>query len=126
MSAKAILDFLCSKIKDQDRIGVVVSTDLSSAFDTVDHNILTRKLHHYGVRYEPLNLLKSYLSIRTQYVKIQHKRSRITTSLNCSVIQGSKLSGLLYNVYTNEVPLVHKLLKDQDFMENVIKEEINN
>ena len=38
------------------------------------------------------------------------------------MIQGSKLSGLLYNVYTNEVPLVHKLMKDQEIMENILKE----
>ena len=28
------------------------------------------------------------------------------------MIQGSKLSGLLYNLYTNEVPIVHEIMKD--------------
>ena len=30
------------------------------------------------------------------------------------MIQGSKLSGLLYNLYLNEVPLVHKLMRDPE------------
>ena len=30
------------------------------------------------------------------------------------MIQGSKLSGLLYNIYTNEVPMVHEIMKDPE------------
>ena len=32
--------------------------------------------------------------------------------MNCSVIQGSKLSGLLYTLYTNEIPLLHTLMNN--------------
>ena len=32
---------------------------------------------------------------------------------NCSVIQGGKMSGTLYTLYTNEVPLVHKLIENK-------------
>ena len=36
-------------------------------------------------------------------------------SNDCSVIQGSKLSGILYTIYTNEIPMIHTLMKDEIF-----------
>ena len=37
------------------------------------------------------------------------------------MIQGSKMSRTLYTLYTNEVPLLHKLLEDKDCMEKKLK-----
>merc|ERR1712240_747463 len=34
---------------------------------------------------------------------------------NLIIIQGSKLSGILYTIYTNEIPLIHTLMKDEIF-----------
>ena len=36
-------------------------------------------------------------------------------SPNCSVVQGSKLSSVLYNIYTNEIPLLYKLVNDKTY-----------
>ena len=49
--------------------------DLSKGFDTLDHNTLLHKLHHYGIRETPLKLLKSYLSNRQQFVEVNETRS---------------------------------------------------
>ena len=83
---------------------------MSAAYDTIDNKILLQILEHYGIRGSPLKLIKSYLKDRKQFVEIEIFRSQILESLECSVIQGSKLSGLFYTIYTNEIPLLYKLL----------------
>ena len=40
MTAKIVLDHHCHKCLDDDKLGVVLTTDFSSAFDAVDHSIL--------------------------------------------------------------------------------------
>ena len=52
------------------KISTVIETDLSAVFDTVDHDILISKLDHYRIRGKFLNIIKSFLSDRSQYVSI--------------------------------------------------------
>ena len=87
-----------------------MSTDLSAAFDTVDHVILLAKLKYYGFTGLELKLMTSYLKNRQQYTDINCKKSETIKCLPCGVVQGSKLSGILYTIYTNEVPILHKIL----------------
>ena len=93
---------------ENDKTTAILTTDLSSCYDTIDHRILLRKLEHYGVRDNELKLFESYLSERYQYVEIETFKSEIKKCNDYSVIQGSKLSGLLYNIYTNELPLLNR------------------
>ena len=43
--------------------------DLSKAFEIVDHQILFKKLHFYGIRYKTLKWFSSYLSNKKQCIR---------------------------------------------------------
>ena len=60
-------------IHDNNEYSCCVFLDLTKTFDTVDHNILIKKLEtNFGIRGAPLNLIKNYLKNRHQYVKISN------------------------------------------------------
>ena len=56
---------------DKKQITAVLFLDLQKAFDTVSHEILLKKLYHYGVRGKAHQLLKSYLTGRKQCTKVK-------------------------------------------------------
>ena len=72
-------------------------TDLSKGFHCIDHKLLIAKLFCYGVSPSALNLIYSYLSNKTQRIKINDSFSRLS-SIEHGVPQGSVLSPLLFNI----------------------------
>ena len=60
---------------DKGNLAIGVFVDFQKAFDTVNHEILLRKLEHYGILGTAKNWFSSYLSKRKQSVSIANETS---------------------------------------------------
>ena len=81
----------------------MISIDLQKAFDTVNHDILLKKMEFIGLYEETTKWFKSYLSNRKFKVHIKNTISE-PEDLICGVPRGSILGPLLFLLCINHMP----------------------
>jgi retron-type reverse transcriptase len=83
---------------DQKSVTALILLDLSKAFDSVHHQTLLNKLRHIGASLEEVKWFESYLTGRSQFVRIG---TSVSSSLDIThgVPQGAILSPLLFSIY---------------------------
>ena len=77
--------------------------DLKKAFDTVDHNILKKKLKIKGIRGLSYDLISSYLANRYQFTSVNSQKSD-KNIIDYGFPQGSTLGPILFLLYINDLP----------------------
>ena len=100
-STKLSVVNLCNallKSLDEGKITIGIFIDFQKAFDTINHDILIRKLSHYGIRGTALQWFANYLFNRFQFVKYREVHSSYK-EISCGVPQGSVLGPSLFLIY---------------------------
>ena len=82
---------------------IIFRKRLEKAFDTIDHEIILRKLANYEVDPNALRFFASYLCNRSQKCTVNGALSS-ASKLTCEVLQGSILGPLFFLIYINDLP----------------------
>ena len=101
LAALELIDRLLNQLNAR-KIPTNLYLDLSKAFDSISHDILLDKLRYYGVTDGSIQLLKSYLSNRKQYVQIDGVMSSMQY-IQTGIPQGSIVGPLLFSIYINDI-----------------------
>ena len=81
----------------------MILIDLQKAFDTIDHDILLKKLSAIGFSNHTIGWFKTYLSNRLFRVNLGNCYSD-PSNITCGVPQGSILGPLMFLIHVNDMP----------------------
>lgn len=98
---EAFLDRVSQDLNDGKTVAALF-LDVCKAFDTVNHDLLLRKIYAIGVRGHVFDWFCSYLSERQQCVRIGSELSGFQC-VESGVPQGSILGPILFIIYMNDI-----------------------
>ena len=90
------------KALDNHHVAGALLTDLSKAFDCLNHELLIAKLNAYGFDKPSLSFIYNYLSHRKQRTKVKTALSSWSDIIS-GIPQGSIIGPLLFNIYLNDI-----------------------
>ena len=90
------------KALDKRNVAGAFLTDLSKAFDCLNHELLIAKLEAYGFSHSALEYIYNYLSNRKHRTKVNNSFS-MWADIISGVPQGSILGPLIFNIYMNDI-----------------------
>ena len=94
---------------NQGKSTLLVTVDISAAFDTVNHQMLLERYSNlFGLKDMVLSWFASYLSRRTQAVQVGTEVSSVV-EMDCGFAQGSTLGGPKYTMFSTPLDELFKL-----------------
>ena len=101
---------------DSGNFACGIFVDLQNAFDTVDHQILLKKLEHYGITGRANDWFNSYFSNRQQFVSNGYKSK--SQLMEYGLPQGLVLGPLLFLIYINDLNKAIKYCTTRHFADD--------
>ena len=87
---------------NKKELTIATYIDMAKAFDTVNHEILLKKLQKLGFTGNLLKLLQNYLTNRRQSTSANGYVSELE-NITCGIPQGSTVGPLMYIIYVNDI-----------------------